>query len=253
MLLTKQKNRKQIDNLKMDLEIINPIESKKVLGGDWYLDSVNVINNYHNYGGWWDNALPDNYNDPGSWDNYGSGGSPDGSPDPTFPDHICIQPQNSNTCAPISLSYIANYFGATGLTASDFAEMANQSYVDMNFGVGGLTDPDILNIMSNVFQSYAVDGSSSSIEASLSQGHPILAAIDYPNGGGGHEVVITGFDAYAGTVSFMDSLSGSLVTQSVSSINFGYLRAITGVQNNDYVNQYKNDTNDLSLCPICHH
>lgn len=79
MLLTKQKNRKQIDSLKMDLEIINPIECKKVLGGDWYneLNNVDVWNNYHDYGGWWDDALGGNYNDPGSWgggDYTGGGG-----------------------------------------------------------------------------------------------------------------------------------------------------------------------------------
>jgi hypothetical protein len=84
MLLTKQKNRKQIDNLKMDLEIINPIESKKVLGGDWYNDPdpkgydwMEPVNVYYDYGGWWDNNLPDNYNDPGSWgggDYTGGGG-----------------------------------------------------------------------------------------------------------------------------------------------------------------------------------
>ena len=38
MLKSMQKKRKQIKDLQTDLEVINPIESKKILGGDWYTD-----------------------------------------------------------------------------------------------------------------------------------------------------------------------------------------------------------------------
>jgi hypothetical protein len=287
MLLTKQKNRKQIDSLKMDLEIINPIESKKVLGGDWYyeLDNVNIYGDerwsygYGNdeggmtivyggggssnqdYGGWWDSNLGGNYNDHGSWGGGNTGGGPDGSSDPTFPDHICTQADYSSTCATMALSYVANYFGATGLTSSDFAEMVGNDYLSMLTGQpnpitdifsDGLTGAQISTIMSSVFQSTIIDGSTASMESNLNSGNPILATIDL-GGGNGHEVVIVGFNASLGTVSYMDSMVGGLVTSNLNAVTFtSQLYAVTGVQNNATVNQYKNDTNDIK-CSICGH
>lgn len=58
MISTMRKSRKQIDDLKMNLEVINPIESKILLGGEWYDDppagydwqqSAYATNNYHDY------------------------------------------------------------------------------------------------------------------------------------------------------------------------------------------------------------
>ncbi|WP_374505772.1 hypothetical protein [Flavobacterium sp.] len=267
MLLTKQKNRKQIDSLKMDLEIINPIESKKVLGGDWYFEdppagyiweqSAYAWNNYHadqggqDYGGWWDDALGGNYNDPGSWDNNGGGGSPDGSPNPTFPDHICKQQLSSSMdCTPIVMSYVANYFGATGLTSSDFAEMVGQNYQFMSAGYGGFSDADINTVLSSVFQSTTIDNSLSSIAAQVNSGNPIIAGFDNPNGTS-HEVVITNVEN--NVITYMDPGIGDKVSVDYKSGMFFELYAISGVQNNNLVNQYKNDTNDISFCPICGH
>ncbi|WP_449397611.1 hypothetical protein [Chryseobacterium wanjuense] len=72
-------------------------------------------------------------------------------------------------------------------------------------------------------------------------------------GGIGHEVVIIGFDSGAGTITYMDSLVGGAVTSNVSSISFtGSLFAVSGIQNNALVNQYKSDTNDIK-CSICGH
>ena len=264
MLLTKQKNRKQIDSLKMDLEIINPIESKKVLGGDWYNDPdpkgydwMQPVYVYYDYGGWWDNNLPDNYNDPGSWGggDY-TGGSPDGSPDPTFPDHICVQLDNGTTCAPMSLSYVANYYGATGLTSSDFAEMAGKNYNSMLMGFEeGLDNNQIQHIMSTVFQSTQIN-TYADIASNANNGIPILATIDQGSGIG-HEVVITGLNMSNGDITYMDSMSGAREVRnlfnSANPISFiGSMYAVTGVQNNATVNQYKNDTNDTK-CGICGH
>jgi hypothetical protein len=271
MLKTKQRKRKQISDLKMDLEIINPIESKTILGGDLYdplgydwEPSAWAWNGYRNPYEW----IPVDYggNGDGSGSGSGSGGGSGGSgggggggddtfyyPDPEFPDHICQQPANSATCATIALSYVANYFGATGLTSSDFAEMAGQNYDAMHYGIGGLTGDNLSTIMTNVFQSTIIDGSTASIESNLRSGNPILATIVY-NNGGGHEVVITEFDAYAGKVSFMDSISGTKVVSNISDVSFtSQLYAVTGIQNNATVNQYKNDTNDVSYCTICAH
>ena len=274
MIKTKKATRKKIDELKMDLEIINPIESKNLLGGgDLYgmdggtIQTVNIPNYAHNqYVNQSDNHYTSYNND---WNNYGGGGGSGGgsnnstnnsgniidpgegtlaNPSP----HICIQVDSSSTCATMALSYVANYFGATGLSSSDFAEIAQKSYLGMvNGSVEGLNGIQLHNIMASVFQSTILDGSYNSIISNLNSGHPVLAAIDQ-GGGIGHEVVIININD-SGTVTYMDPLVGIAVTSSVSSINFlGEIYAVTGVKDNDYVNYFKHDTNDI-VCGICGH
>jgi hypothetical protein len=51
----------------------------------------------------------------------------------------------------------------------------------------------------------------------------------------------------------MDPMKGELVTDNVSDISFtSQFYAVTGVQNNALVNQYKNDNNDIK-CSACNH
>jgi hypothetical protein len=81
MLKTKQKVRKQISDLKMDVEIVNPIESKTIMGGDWYDHDLGWLNititgggGGTDFGTFWGN-----YNDGSTWGNqggdyYGGGG-----------------------------------------------------------------------------------------------------------------------------------------------------------------------------------
>jgi len=261
MIATRKQTRRKISDLKMDFEVMNPIESKKVLGGDWYNDWdlgwLNEVVITGGGGGGWYDPFGVNYNDGSSWGDQGGGyyGGGGGNPDngPTFPDHICTQLNQGTTCATMALSYVANYFGATGLTSSDFAEMTGHNYMSMMVGLqDGLTGAQLSTIMSTIFNSTTIDGSTASMESNLNSGNPILATINQ-GGGIGHEVVIVGFDANVGTVSYMDSLVGSLVTSNVNTVNFiGSLYAVTGVQNNATVNQYKNDTNDVK-CSICGH
>lgn len=84
MLKAKTENRKQIKDLRTDLEVINPIETKTILGGDWY-DGAIVYNNYHNQGGYdswgssswgsdWDNNDPYHEGLGGGEPNQDSGG-----------------------------------------------------------------------------------------------------------------------------------------------------------------------------------
>jgi hypothetical protein len=269
MLKTKQKVRKQISDLKMDVEIVNPIESKTIMGGDWYDHDLGWLNititgggGGTDFGTFWGN-----YNDGSTWGNqggdyYGNGGGSgpgDGSL-PNHPEHICAQLPQARTCATMALSYAANYLGATGLTSSDFAEMVGKDYLSMFTGMPnsngiveeGLNGSQIATIMSTIFQSTTIDGSFNSIISNLNSGHPILATIDQ-GGGIGHEVVIVEVDANAGILTYMDSLTGGPVKSSVNAISFtGSLYSVSGVQNNSIVNQYKHDTNDFK-CSICGH
>lgn len=271
MLKTKQKSKMQFSNLYTDFEIINPIESKTILGGDWYtLDEVTVTGyRKHNSYNPWDTSNPGWYgpNDWngrwGAWGDYGSYNdlgdnlfddlkeNLDDQKSQTFSNHICNQGTNTATCAPIALSYVANYYGANGLTASDFAEMRGHNYEWMNLGIGGMSGSDLKFIMDKVFVSRILDGSTGSIEVALGKGQPIIASIDLGNGNG-HEVVITGFDFVRGKVSYMDPAYGNLQTSDVNDIKFtSQLYAVMGVQNNNYVKNYRNDKNDTSNCTIC--
>ena len=97
--------RKQIKDLQTDLEVINPIESKKVLGGEWYdgyytdggwLNNVNVAGwsgsgSSYNYGG--DYQLWSGMYDYGNdWHNYGDGSGGDSSGEGTVIDDTHIYP-----------------------------------------------------------------------------------------------------------------------------------------------------------------
>jgi Peptidase_C39 like family len=293
MIKTRQKTRKQISNLSLDIEIVNPIESKTLFGGcnySWHYSdcscgssssSGGFAGSMMGYFGFGSSSgsqyIPDNNNySSGGWGGQGSidtnfmDNNRDGIDDalqnvllPNHSNHICTQLPQSSTCATMALSYVANYFGANGLSSSDFAEMVGNDYYSMFMGQpnphnnnifsDGLTEQQLSTIMSNIFQSSIIGGSIAEVESQLLSGHPILASIDL-GAGNGHEVVIVGFDAAAGTVSYMDSSQGGLVTSNVSQVNFtSQLYAVTGLQNNSIVNRFNNDTNDLYKCSICNH
>ena len=265
MLKTKQRSKMQFSELHKDLEIINPIESKTILGGDLYPVSVTgYINRSSLYprDAFNPDWLPVLDQDP--WDNWGEPGSGDDNnlfddlgenlndqKRDTFSDHICQQFSTSGACAPIAFSYVANHFGANGLTSSDFAEMRGYNYDLMYGGFGGFNPNDISSIVSTVFKSSCISGSTASIESALNKGEPILAQIT-ENNIPYHLVVITGFDSIKGNVTYMDPNINKPVTKNVNDIKFdSMLYSIQGVQNTKYVNQYRNDSNDKSFCDIC--
>lgn len=251
----------------LDLEVLNPIETKKIIGGNWYdytyhdIPEVIISGGGGGYdgGGWgYDpshggNDYPD-YGGGGSGSN--SGGPGQGSL-PSAPTHICQQLAGSATCATMALNYVANYFGGTGLTSSDFAEFAGQNFYNMLLGQGGLSNSQMQTAVNTFFQNTIIDGSNgNNIANELNAGHPILGAIDQ-GGGIAHEVVIIGFDATAGTITYMDSIAGGVQTSNISgagSVSFtGSLFAISGLNSNSIVDKYKNDTNDVTGCSICGH
>lgn len=238
-----------------DFEVLNPIETKKVVGGDWwrYIDEVVIPWDGTDWGDWWDGSGLYDPSNP-----YGNGGNDSGSggnnnPDQNgFPDHICKQGPNANTCAANALSYAAGYFGASGITASDFAEMVGKDYYNMAFNNGaGLTAGEIGNIVDNVFNNNVIGFQLSDLIYATGSGNPVIGLIANPSGNDGHAVVIVGADAN-GTVCFMDSMTGNMNSANLNTINFvGNFVQLTGVKDNALVNQAKNDTNDISACSIC--
>ncbi|WP_042723339.1 C39 family peptidase [Flavobacterium sp. B17] len=242
----------------LDLEVLNPIETKKIVGGNWYdytyHDIPEVVIPWDGggggdpWGGWYDPSHGGNdYPDYGG----GNGGSSNtGSDD--FPDHICKQGINANTCAANALSYAAGHFGVPGLTASDFAEMVGKDFNNMAYNNGpGLTAGEMGDIVMNVFDNNIIGMEISDIITATNSGNPVIGIIGNPSGNDGHVVVIVGAEVN-GTISFMDSMTGSMTTANLSNVNFiGNFVQLTGVKDNALVNQYKNDTNDTSACSIC--
>lgn len=249
----------------LDLEVLNPIETKKIVGGNWYdyHDIPEVVIPWDGggggdpWGGWQDPSHGGNdYPDYGGGSGSSSGGPGQGAL-PSAPTHICQQAAGSATCATMALNYVANYFGGTGLSSSDFAEFAGQNFYAMLGGAGGLSSSQMQAAVNTFFQNTIIDGSNgNNIANELNAGHPILGTIDQ-GGGIGHEVVIVGFDATAGTITYMDSIAGGVQTSNISgagSVSFtGSLFAISGLNSNSIVDKYKNDTNDVTACSICGH
>ncbi|CAH0295517.1 papain-like cysteine protease family protein [Chryseobacterium sp. Bi04] len=246
----------------LDLEVLNPIETKKIIGGNWY-DYTNigeVVIPWDGGGGGGYDGGYDPTHGGNDYPDYGGGGSGSNSGGPgqgslpSAPTHICQQLAGSATCATMALNYVANYFGGTGLTSSDFAEFTGQNFFAMLGGAGGLSSSQLQTAVNTFFQNTIIDGSNgNTIANELNGGHPILGTIDQ-GGGVGHEVVITNFDASAGTVTYMDSIQGGPKTSSLSTVSFtGPLFAISGLNNNSIVQKYRTDTNDVTACSICGH
>ena len=269
-----QRSKMQFNNLQTDLEIINPIESKTILGGDMYLPTVTVTGYRPRAYNPWDASNP-GWSGPNVWD--GSSGAwgdyslpPQYDVDPTYPDHICTQVPNSASCGPISLRYIANHFGATGLSSSDFAEFAGKDYWSMHTGFrnpftnalsDGMNNIEFKKILDNFFD-YSIVSTNSDIESKTSIGNPVLATLNLglENDGliKGHQVVIIGLNAKTGDITYMDPLKGRVIDNILTnpSIKFvaGQSYAITGVKDNDIVNKYKSDEDEqMFKCKICGH
>ena len=283
LLTTRKKPLKKISELTFDLEIVNPIESKNLFGGCEYhsycscTGSLIIWNNYNNsnnnyndnsnhilnggyHSDWdkanWGNDYNNNNYDPwvdNNHEHYTTDNLYDAHLD-SYDKHICTQLDGSTTCATMALSYLANHFGATGLSSSDFAEMAGKNYMAMTIGSEeGLNGVQLTNIMASIFNSTLIQ-SYDQIIASLNNNHPVLASIQV-GAGIGHEVVITYLDTVSGNISYMDSWSGTLVNSNMISNNIvfaGNMFEVSGIQNNSKVNQYKNDSNDI-ICTICGH
>ena len=124
MLKMKQRNRKEISDLTMDLEVINPIESKTLLGGEWYdtpdplnggwLNNVNVGGGSSSGGGYdtW-GEIVDYSSD---WNNYGGDGSGGGSSYggdglPNLPSTVEQQLGSMGARVSYAMSFMSSYLG----------------------------------------------------------------------------------------------------------------------------------------------
>lgn len=128
MIGTMKQKKKQISDLAMDLEVINPIESKTVLGGDWYNtwwdngDGITI--EYGGGGGWYDpfggtvDYSDDSYGNANQGWDYGSGGGGYSSDTgghglPNLPATVPLQLSTLGSCVSYTISFVSNYLGYT--------------------------------------------------------------------------------------------------------------------------------------------
>jgi hypothetical protein len=253
MLKTKQKVKRQISDLKMDVEIVNPIESKTIMGGDWYDHDLGWLNITITNGGGTDfGTFWGNYNDGSTWGNQGGDYYGNGGPSDLFshslPDLPAVVPQQLNTlgsCVSYAVSFVSNYLGHETNPLKVAFNMdkilglpsimsATQIY-STSFNQG-LTSPlqatQVINSYFNTNQITTIAQTNAAIDSN----HPVIAnyiteAASAANGNiaTAHEVVIVEYNNLNYRVE--DSLTGSYHWVPQSSITFGNgAYEITGIK-----------------------
>jgi hypothetical protein len=249
MLKTKQKRRKQIKDLQTDFEVINPIESKKVLGGDWYngwdswyYDQDGITFTYGGNDDW--NMDPyGNYNDPGTWgEDYGSsgGGGDNYGQDgiPNLPTTVEQQLGSMGACVSYAMAYMSSYLGHT-ITG---ANMALQNAQSLNLSVAttminGLTITQATQAIQSYFFTTTLTTTAQIINAVETNQHGVLTNVYVTDSNGnnipnlGHEVVIVDYNPGTNTFIAADSSTGAYETYNANQINLGGgIHEITGVK-----------------------
>jgi hypothetical protein len=231
MIGTMKQKRKQISDLALDLEVINPIESKTVLGGDWYNDGAYVWNDYHDY-----TDLYDYYTDlfgDGSGDyDYGSSGGGGGSYDQIPPGCLLtglpttVTQQIGNMCTFESFTFAAHLLGSNVNINTIITSLSQNPNIGPAAVLNGLTTFQISVGINNLFENTRVT-SIAEIQTALCNNQPTLAVM------GGHEITIVGYDSVNSTFTVADSQwsSGSGYHDiSEGAIDLANAYVITGVR-----------------------
>jgi hypothetical protein len=250
MIATRKQTRKQINDLKMDLEIINPIESKTLLGGDWYneLDTVYVYSHgwasgAGTFGGTYD-PFYDGSN-TSDWYNYdenygGSGGDSGGNGVyglPNLPSTVEQQLGSMGACVSYAMSFMSSYLGH----AITGANMALHNAKNLNLSVTttmvtGLSIAESTQAIQSYFNTTTLTTTAQIINAVETNQHGVLVNVfNYDAKGqilpGGHEVAIVDYDPATGTFLAADSNTGGYQQYYQNQINLsGGVYEIIGVK-----------------------
>jgi hypothetical protein len=223
MLKTKQRSRKQISDLKMDLEVINPIESKKVLGGDWYdtwdcgmLGGVGI--SYGGGGGSYDpwGGFGDSWGDTQGgygWDYNGGGGGGSYTGPGNLPSTVEQQLGSMGACVSYAMAFMSTVLGHS-ITGANMA-VHNAQTLNLNIMTTittGLTPAQATQAIQSYFNTTALTTNTQIITA-LDNGHGVLANYS------GHEVAIVNHSGTNYTVA--DSNTGTYHNISQSQIDLG--------------------------------
>lgn len=224
------KNKMQIDDLKTELEIINPIESKKILGGDWYDDWWIQLDEVYlgSTGGddWWedDNSWWQDFSDPNYWDNdyYGNGSSDNGETIPNLPSTVEQQLGSMGACVSYAMAFMSTTLGHPITGANMALDIAQTQGLNMTTVLQSGLDFNQTNLaIANHFNFNVLHNVADIQNAVLNNNHGVLANLYVPSDPNmGHEVVIVDYIASSNNVLIADSNTGTYHYVSANDINF---------------------------------
>ncbi|WP_197488926.1 C39 family peptidase [Flavobacterium succinicans] len=218
------------------LEVINPIESKKILGGDWYTDrwadgrsdgNGGMILTFHNgndgswasgagtFGGTYDPFYDGSYTS--DWYNYGNdntGGGGDNGSNPIILQNLPASVPKQffpGACVPTSASFVASFFGSSQtpeFMMHEYGLKNNmtplQEALALNNGLGH--DQQVAFLLQQFYMTGVQ--SISQMTNAIDNKHIVMAAtID--NNGNGHEVTIVGYDNATSEFTIANTATGA--------------------------------------------
>ena len=242
MISTRKQKRMLISDLAMDLEVINPIETKTVLGGDWYNnwwdngDGITI--EYGGGGGGWYDPFGGNggYTDGSSWGDqgggYGGGGAGGGSNTgsygqiPNLPGTVEQQLGSMGACVSYAMSFMSGVLGHP-INGTNMALHNSQTlHVPVQTTlVTGLTPAESATAIQSYFYTTTLTNTQQIINSIEVGDHGVLANLyvfDAQNNiipNLGHEVALVGYDATTGLFMAADSNTGAYETYTANQIN----------------------------------
>lgn len=243
-MISKTKQRRSKINLaELDLELINPIESKTILGGDWYdvnggwLDEVVIGGDSGGSGGGWYDPFGGNggYNDGSSWGDQGGGyygggggGSSSGAYGqiPNLPASVEQQLGSMGACVSYAMSFMSGVLGqpTTGLNMALHNSQTLHLPIQTTT-ITGLTPAESATAIQSYFYTTTLTNTTQIINAIEIGHHGVLANLyvfDAQNNvipNLGHEVALVGYDATTGLFMAADSNTGAYETYTANQIN----------------------------------
>lgn len=233
MIITKKNMRKQIADLSMDLEIINPIESKTILAGGWYDNGYGITITYgggssggdYSYDSSGGSYSSDWNNIDGSNGNGGGGGAEyDGVPN--LPSTVEQQLGSMGACVSYAMSFVSGVLGHQ----LNGATMALHNAQTLNISVQttmttGLSTSEASQAIQSYFFTTALTNTAQIVNALEVGQHAVLAnVVVYDNQhnviqGLGHEVALVDYDASTGLFTAADSNTGTYMNYTANDIN----------------------------------
>ncbi|WP_347053574.1 C39 family peptidase [Flavobacterium olei] len=267
MVKTNKKLRNEINDL--DLEIIDPIESKTILGGYLYDenpgggwsgdgssssppnggyynngDGITIIghgsggSNSGSYGDWGSSGWGQDHSsqwDYGNGQNQGGGGGDYSYVDTTLPNLPQYPPvqQYKGACVMTSASFVASLFGSVQspeFMMSEYGSKNNMNQMQHTLALfNGLGHDQQVAFL---LQQFNMTGLSTVTEmtAAIDRGHPVMGVIMVGQNTG-HEVTIVGYDYSTGNFTIADTIYGGYSYVGFNAINTSMQSwEITGVK-----------------------
>ncbi|WP_295677780.1 hypothetical protein [uncultured Empedobacter sp.] len=226
----------------LDLEVLNPIETKKIIGGNWYdydyhdipeviIDGGGGGYDGGGWGGWGYDPTHGGGDYGGDYGGGGSGSTGGGDPHTVSGLPTTVEQQIGGACVSFAIAFAAtaNSHALTG------AQAALQIAMGLNLNLNtvlntGLTFAQTIQAVNTVLDTHPLMSNVGAITGAIDNNNVVIGNLD-PSSNVGHEVVIVGYDNTAGTFTVADSQTGTYHDVAQGDINlYGGLFEITGVK-----------------------